>query len=405
MEAPLGLFNPPINQAIARRILNDLRTGKPPHEYVGTIHVGYERLLDYFGHKLDEIRTYGTSDVKFINADYGRGKSHFLDLIRLLAFERDFVVSRVELHRRDVPFDKLEIVIRKIIANMATAEFRDGGFEKLLRKWARDQHGKSERELAEMVDGLSMPQLRYNLCQYVQAYNSDPPNQLRILQLLTWFRGEETPARTFPSVQAYLHDLTHFFRLIGYTGLVIMLDEAEAISSMTGGARGGVANENIRQIIDNTQGSEGFYFVFASTPTFFAAPPGGVVRPGDPVTIYSYSALRRRVENLLGLMDPSSPDSVIVELPELTGEDFTTLAVKIRNIVMLAYGMSVAPITDPQLVSVVHYVRGNDPRVATLVRSVVAVCDRARVAGFSFNAEFETIVEHEREQVDRNASL
>lgn len=183
-----------------------------------------------------------------------------------------------------------------------------------------------------------------------------------------------------------------------------MLDEAEAISSLIRGNRGEVANENIRQIIDNDQGTEGFYFVFASTPTFFAPPPGGRVRPGDPVSIYSYPALQRRVENVLGLMDPSVPDSVIVQVPDLSEADHVELARKIRHLAVVAHSMPASFVTDAQLTDLVQYVRANDPRVATLVRSVAAVCDRARRPNFSFEQSFEMIVEHEREQVDRQAS-
>lgn len=404
MEGSTQLFAPPVNKAIATRILNALRTGKPPHEYVDTIHVGYESLLDYFREKLDEIRDLHTADVKFINADYGRGKSHFLDLIRFLAFERGFVVSRVELNQRDVPFDKLEIVVQRIIANIATADFRENGFEKLLRKWARECRGRSQAELYEQLEVIPMADLRVRLVEFAKACSAEPPIEFRLAELLRWFRGAETKSKTFLSVQQYLHSLTRFFRLVGYSGFVIMLDEAEAISSLTRGTRGEVANENIRQIVDNDQGTEGFYFVFASTPTFFDPPPGGQVRRGDPVSIYSYPALRRRVENVLSLMDPSSPDSVIVQLPDLTSDNYLQLAKRILDLAVLGYGELSVSITDHELELLVRYVQANDPRVATLVRSVVAICDRARRPGFSFQDSFEVVVEHEREQVDRQAS-
>lgn len=398
------LSGPPLTRAIALKILNDLKLGKPPHEHVRIIHVGYEALLEHLRDKLDELREYGTSDVKFINADYGKGKSHFLDLIRLLAFERGFVVSRVELNKTDVPFDKLEIVIKRIIANASTSDFRNNGFEKILRKWARDNRGKSQSAIFEQLEDLEMPDLRVNLVNFLKAHNANPPDEYGMAEKLKWFRGELPKSKMIPNVQQYLHCLTQFFRLIGYSGFVIMLDEAEAISSLTRGSRGETANENIRQIIDNTDGTERFYFVFASTPTFFEAPPGGIVRPGDPVSIYSYPALRRRVENILDLMDPTSPESVIVEIPELSEEDFLNLAFKIRNVFFVAFPRDGTPITDEEMGALVRYIRNNDPRVATLVRSVYAVCERARRPGFSFARDFEVIVEHERELVDREAS-
>lgn len=78
-------------------------------------------------------------------------------MIRLLGFERGFVVSRVELNQRDVPFDKLETVIKHIIKNVATAEFRNNGFESIIRKWAREQRRKTANQLYAELEDLSMP--------------------------------------------------------------------------------------------------------------------------------------------------------------------------------------------------------------------------------------------------------
>jgi hypothetical protein len=403
-EEPFSpLFSPPVNQAVARRIINALRRGQPPHENVGNINVGYDTLLDYFREKLDELRDFDTSDVKFINANYGCGKSHFLDLVRLLAFERDFVVSRVELSQREAPFDKLEIVVRQIMANVATAEFREAGLERLLRKWARGVRGTTQADIFGTLESIPMADLRVKLVDFANACSAEPPAESRIAALLKWFRGEETRSKTFSSVQQYLSSLTRFFRLIGYSGFVIMLDEAEAISSLTR-TRGEVANENIRQIIDNDRNTEGFYFIFASTPYFFDPPTGSQVRHGDPISIYSYAALRRRVENLPRLTDPSSPDSVIVQLPDLTVDDDLQLAKRIRDLAEQAYGEPSTPITDSDLDVLVRYARATDSRVATLVRAVVIVCDQARRPDFSFRDRYELIVEDVREQVDRQAN-
>ncbi len=397
-------FTPQVSQATARRILAQLRIGQPPHEDVSVINVGYDALLEWFRVKLDEIRQYGASDVKFISADYGRGKTHFLDLVRLLAFERGFVVSRVELNQRDVPFDRLETVLQRVTANIETKKFRSNGFQGILQDWARRRKQTPEHQVYDALRELTLPDMQLNLVRYWKAANATPPDHGMMLGLMNWFQGQGSPRQRVPNVLQYMGDLTRYFRSIDYSGLLIMVDEAESISSLSRGTRGETANENIRQIIDNVQESDGFYFLFASTPLFFEAPPGGQPRPGDPVSIYSYPALRRRLENQLGLMPLSSPDSVIVELPELSTDDFKRLTRKLRELSIIAHGDPTIPVTDSQLDSLVRYVQQSDPRIATLVRSTVAVLDRARTPGFAFEDEFEFIVEREREQLARAQS-
>jgi len=82
-------------KAQAHRIISALRKGTPSEERVDLYSVGREQLLSYFNDKLIEIKNYGVSDVKFVSADWGHGKSHFLDLLRDLALKHNFVVSKV----------------------------------------------------------------------------------------------------------------------------------------------------------------------------------------------------------------------------------------------------------------------------------------------------------------------
>src|SRR3972149_4694371 len=135
----------------AYRIINALRKGTPPEEGVDLYSVGREQLLSYFDDKLIEIKKYGVSDVKFVSADFGDGKSHFLDLLRDLALKHNFVVSKVELHSREAPFDQLPIVIQRIMANIATPAERKSGLEALLNDWSIRNKTKSEQEIFESL--------------------------------------------------------------------------------------------------------------------------------------------------------------------------------------------------------------------------------------------------------------
>lgn len=384
-----------IGRQDAVRMITNLRRGIPPKEHLATVSVGRERLTEYFRQKLGEVKEYGLSDVKFISADYGHGKTHFLDLLRQIAIELDYVVSHVELHRTEVPFDKLALVVQRLVQGICTREFREDGLTGILDEWAAGFGGQREADVYQGVAAVPFPQMRQKLVQYCLAHNNPSGIQFGSKhEVLRWFRGEETKSKTFTNMKEYLHGLVAFLRLCGYSGLVVMLDEAEAITSLTRVAQRDLANENIRQIIDNDTDTEGFYFVFASTPTFFDD-----ARTGAP----TYDALWRRIRHPLGHVTTRSLESVIIELPQLDEDEFFELGRKIRSIHEIARGLS-SPVTDEHLRALASHVqRRTDRRVGTLVRSVVAALGDADQPGFDLAAEYPLVVakvidEEERER-------
>ncbi|MCD6099610.1 MAG: DUF2791 family P-loop domain-containing protein [Candidatus Marinimicrobia bacterium] len=382
----------------AYRIISALRKGTPPEEGVDLYSVGREQLLSYFEEKLIEIKNYGVSDVKFVSADWGHGKSHFLDLLRDLALKHNFVVSKVELHSREVPFDQLPIVIQRIMANIATPKERKNGLEALLNDWSVRNKSKSEQEIFNLLKDIGIyPDMRMKLVEYQRHYNcATGPEYQQCLQVLKWFEGKETKSKTFKDIREYLHNFVLFVRSLGYSGFVVMLDEAEAITSLSRINRRDLANENIRQIIDNDQDTQGFYFVFASTPTFLSGE--------DERGAQSYPALWRRISDPLQEFQTYSLHKVIVDLPKLTEAEFFKLAQKIKAVYEVAFGQNLTTVNENHLQSLAHYVwTRTDQRVGTMVRSTVAILDEATAPDFDFLARFEFIVEKamEQEAVDR----
>ena len=377
----------------AHRIVNALRKGTPPEEGVELYSVGREQLLSYFKDKLTEIKNYGVSDVKFVSADWGHGKSHFLDLLRDLALKHNFVVSKVELHSREVPFDQLLLVIQRIMANITMGTERKNGLEALLNEWSVRNATRSKQEIFKSLQEIGIfPDMRLKLVEYQSHYNcSTGPEYQQCLQVLKWFEGKETKSKTFKDVREYFHNFVLFVRSLGYSGFVVMLDEAEAITSLTRIGRRELANENIRQIIDNDQDTQSFYFIFASTPTFLSG--------DDERGAQSYPALWRRISDPLQGLRTDSLHKVIVDLPKLTEEEFVKLAHKTKAVYEVAAGRNLTMVNKNHLRSLAHYVQTRtDQRVGTMVRSTVAILDEATSPEFDFLARFELIVEKAMEQ-------
>jgi len=379
-----------LERPIARRIINGLRRGVTPSEYVEWYTLGRDRLLDYFKEKLDEIGEFSLSDVKFIQADFGGGKTHFLGLLTHLALERDFVVSRVVLHSRDAPFDKLDMVIRRIMGSILTPAHARNGLEHLLNEWSETQARKNSNDIYESLEPVPLfPDFRMKLVEYARARNDiSGVRHEACQQVLKWFRGEETPSRRFKSAKEFLAAFVAFIRHLGYSGFVVMLDEAEAITSLSRISNRDLANENIRQIIDNDTETEGFYFVFASTPTFLS---------GEGIHgAQEYDALWRRISPALGYLELGALDSVIIDLPGLTSEELLRLAERIRGIYELAYESAVLHVKEASMEALVGYVerRTSERNIRALVRSVVALLDEARRdSSFDATARYEALVE------------
>jgi len=96
-----------IDAATAAHIVEQLRYGLPPHGYSRVFTVGRQEQIQALAQQLDCSAGTGL----LLQADYGAGKSHLLQVIRELALEAGFAVSLVVVNAQEgVRFDRLETV-------------------------------------------------------------------------------------------------------------------------------------------------------------------------------------------------------------------------------------------------------------------------------------------------------
>jgi hypothetical protein len=117
----------------ARTIIEHLRRGSVPVEQVPWFTVGRERWLSIIEDDLAHYIAAGGAKVRFLNGDYGDGKTHFLSIIHHLAVRAGFAVSFVVL-TREVPMQKFELVYREIVSKLATAS-GTRGLRGLIAQW------------------------------------------------------------------------------------------------------------------------------------------------------------------------------------------------------------------------------------------------------------------------------
>ncbi len=104
----------------ARAIIESLRKGLTPTEYVPFFTVGRQNWLKFVEEDLDGFIGEGGGKVRFINGDYGDGKTHFMSVICQLALQKQFAASFVVL-TRDIPIHKFELVYQEIVQHAAGA--------------------------------------------------------------------------------------------------------------------------------------------------------------------------------------------------------------------------------------------------------------------------------------------
>lgn len=400
------MTEPTLTKGEALKIASALRRGVPPaREHVRELNVGRDRELKYFSDKLTELAEVGTSDVKFVSAQIGAGKTHFLDLLASMALDKGFVVSKVDLDSRTTRFDHFEEVYGKLISRIATPEESSDGLTHIIEKWAGDRQSDDEETVyrsLRRIDGLPI-ELRTALLGYWRSVSSRSPEALATLEdLRTWLGGAKPSfaqkkrlSVTSPigrtNASDVLRGLMGLFQDAGYKGFVVLLDEAEAITSLTRMSDRDAANENIRSIIDDADKSPGFYFVFATTPSF--------LDPGSAKGAATYQALYRRIRDPLGGAGLSM-ERTIIELPALSEDQYRELARRIRGIVEISRAGERSPITDEQLDRLADYAHDRaSEQLSTLVRSVVHVVgDSFDVPDFDFDSSYLFLVEEQIQQ-------
>jgi P-loop Domain of unknown function (DUF2791) len=324
----------------AEQIIDTLRYGVVPSHNANAYSVGREYWLDAVTDDLIYVSK-GASKLRFISAKWGGGKTHFLTLIKEKTLKLNFVLTYVELNSREAPLDKLETLFKKLIRGLVFPG--DLTFNQVLDKWANnfplyDSAEEINTEIAKICPSLDFRAALRACLTYAKGDRIRHEDILR--SVLGWLQGDSISPELkkigvhnsikITNVTEILESFLRFINYQGYAGWVIMLDEAEAITSLTQSQRRNDANQNIRKLLDNAEDHRGLYILFTTTPKFLENKEFGA---------QSYPALWSRIHHVLDVgLDNAGKRSVIIPLNPLKPEELIILANKIIDIHSLAYG-------------------------------------------------------------------
>lgn len=150
------------------------------------------------------------------------------------------------------------------------------------------------------------------------------------------------------NVLGMLGNLTRMLRFVGAKGLVILLDEADAIPSLPSAARREEAYANLLALACATSSTPYSYFVYATTPAFFEDIP-------------------------LGFDDALKN---VTTLEQLTSTELTELAQAIRDLHFQAYEWRRGDFGNSSLRRFVHAcISSSSETPRAFVRTLVAALD------------------------------
>lgn len=248
-----------VPKRIAQTVLNSLKGGVVPRTGLPYVTVGRKSEIQALLHDVDIISEGGAS-FRFIVGRYGSGKSFLMQTIRNYVMDRGFVVADADLS----PERRLHgtrgqglATYRELIRNLSTKTKPEGGALTLvLDRWISSLQSEAVQEsggepgdaaltalvdrkiyavtssVSELVHGFEFAKL---LSAYYHAYvDGDDETKGKIVK---WFRCEYASKReareelgvnilvTDDDWYDYLKLFAAFFRLAGYAGMMIMVDE------------------------------------------------------------------------------------------------------------------------------------------------------------------------------------
>ena len=358
--------NQKVPKRIAQTVLNSLKGGVVPRIGLPYIAVGRKNEIEALLHDV-EIIAEGGASFRFIVGRYGSGKSFLIQTIRNYVMDKGFIVADADLS----PERRLQgtrgqglATYRELIGNLSTKTRPEGGALTLvLDRWISGVQAEAVAEtgltpggpaltqavdrkiygvtaaISELVHGFEFARL---LSLYYHAYlEGDDGTKGKVVR---WFRGEYTLKReakeelgvniiiTDDDWYDYLKLFAVFFRLAGYAGMMIMIDELVNLYKIPNAITRQNNYEKLLTMYNDTLQGKARYLgiIMGATPQAVEDKRRG---------LFSYEALRSRLAegkfSKPGARDLLAP---VIRLEPLTPEEMLVLCEKLAGMHAGLYG-------------------------------------------------------------------
>ncbi|ESZ11294.1 ATP-binding protein [Mesorhizobium sp. M0923] len=357
-----------INKIDAKHLVRGLLNSPiAPGKYSHFINVGTDHILDaldhnYFRGDLAE----GIGCFKYLEGDYGSGKTQFINSLASRASEQDVVTALVTVGA-ECPFNSPVAIFRAImesfqppIENQLNGN-DSKGIEILIESWVvrriqqlgaqpgSDVPELVQRQIEQQIGGLwrgapdqQMASALTALSQRLLKLACGAADSVSDNELISWIRGDNVRSTVLKSMGLFepARDENAFRRLktvisflrsrMGYKGFFIAFDEGTRTSSFRrGSAKQRQAIENLLTMINQNADGEfgGVMFLYAATPDFRSE------------VISTYRALQDRIGTKA--FSKGSPMVPLINIEEANSEAVIySIGEKLLSVFGQAHGMA-----------------------------------------------------------------
>lgn len=260
----------------ARHVIEALRSGIPSRAVGRYFSEARPEIMKEISGHLDGTCETGKSKGMIIAGKYGEGKTHLLNTVFSMAHSNNMVVSYLSLSK-ETPFDKLYLVYQKLVNNTYLPKRVQPGFTQLLEKMTPSSAAANEL-LIYAAKHLETDKLYYLLRAYLNTEDQDEKFMLQadlegdfianvpLKQIYRRIYNERVKYNVNFSKTKHCRDyfsfLSRLFRLMGYSGWVILFDETELIGRLSKKARLNAYRNMAGFLLPGGQ-MEGVYTLFA----------------------------------------------------------------------------------------------------------------------------------------------
>lgn len=331
----------------AEHVFESLRSGTVPGRGLDVIAEGIDMPRREIHRMLTGVEA-GEGLVKFLRGGYGCGKTFMSMLSVHDARQKGFATSFVVVSDNDLHFHKFEELYRKVVSSLGTSACPQGALGDILDRWigkieedliAADRTGQAEmapdfeeKVRAKLEEKLGACEAPHDMVRVLQTFFQlkQEGNLTEAAALLSWLSGSSNVAAGLKKragirgeigstdAMAYLRGMLEIIKAAGYSGLLIVIDEAETIIRTKSDVRKKSMN-GIRQITDVAKDFPGLLWLFTGTPNFY----------DDRKGVAGVEALNDRIQ-----FDPGggfpSPRQPQLELKPFDRERLNKVALRLR---------------------------------------------------------------------------
>lgn len=322
-----------------KKLINIFKNGIVPEKHLDFILSGREVEIEELSRLFENTKN-NIGSVKFLTGPYGSGKTFLLNYAKQMALDLGFVVAKINVDS-SFKFYNLEQLYYHMMHNLYvhTTSYNKTTFENIFDLWISklksDQYkDKASKEIQYVITEIG----KYNktfaraFLQYIKCKIND--NASLAETIVSWLSGETnipfqlkeqfdvkgqiTKANSIDFIKAFNKLIT----LLGYNGMIIMIDEMDYILSERSDIRD-KSYYNLRHLIDLTVSGQIPHtcFIFSGGINLFESDKG----------IRSYEALSQRLGEAINVKSNALYDirQPIMYLKRIDFEVYTELSEKL----------------------------------------------------------------------------